>query len=115
MNGFLDGAFCVVFNITWSFLEALGFGLRELFMIFFPSFPPLCHFSSSIVSVGILASFYRLSFSWVFPFSYVAARGIFFFVSIVPSSVKWETTCTVMKRLFFVQVSLFVFYLSVCK
>lgn len=33
--GFLDEVFCAVFNITWSFLEALGFGLRELFMLFF--------------------------------------------------------------------------------
>lgn len=33
--GFLDEVLCAVFNITWSFLEALGFGLRELFMIFF--------------------------------------------------------------------------------
>lgn len=57
--GFLDEVFCAVFNITWSFLEALGFGRRSclLFFLFFFRVPSY----SSIVSVGILVFFHSLS------------------------------------------------------
>lgn len=58
--GFLDGAFCVVFNITWSFLEALGFGLRELFMI---SFSPPYYFLSALVSWFLFIVYLSLEFS----------------------------------------------------
>lgn len=102
INGFLDGAFRVVFNITWSFLEALGFGLRELFMIFFFLIFRITLFSS-IVSVGILIFFHRLSLEISLFLMY--RQGVYFCLNrpfkhqMGNHMYRYESVC------FFVQVS----------